>query len=219
MKKVLYSVIFLFLTFHTLSESLSASTNRNRFRYLNFEGGGWVTEIYPAPYKSVSFPPLNQYILYARTDVGGIYRSSDNGENWTYISNFFWEFGANGISLSPSEMSVQGLAVHPENPNIIVAACGNTVEDAANFVSLYKNIRKSTDGGATWLPIPVNSMDGTGIVFKGNNNVNEGYEKLGGECIIFSPNKEGNTYPMYAGGAPAPSSYSRLYKSTDEGVT
>ena len=219
MKKVLYSVIFLFLIFHALNESFSAGSVRDRFRYLNFEGGGWITEIYPAPYKNITFPPLNQYILYARTDMGGIYRSSNNGENWTYVSTFYWEFGANGVSLSPSEMSVQGLAVHPENPNIIVAACGNTVDDAANYVYPYKNIRKSTDGGTTWLPVLANSMDGNGIVFKGNNNVNEGYEKLGGECIIFSPNKEGNYYPMYAGGSPVPSGYSLLYKSTDEGLT
>ncbi|MFA7360654.1 MAG: T9SS type A sorting domain-containing protein [Candidatus Kapaibacterium sp.] len=218
MKKFLCTILFLFLV-SSINYTYSAGTHPSRFRNLNFEGGGWVTEIIPAQYKNVSYPSLNQYILYARTDVGGLYRSSNNGENWTNITNYYWDIVQTGISLSPSEMSIQGLAIHPENPNIIVVACGNSMEDASNYAIPYQNIRKSTNGGVNWIPLNTGFMDFTGIVFKGNNNVNEGYEKLGGECIIFSPNKEGNIYPMYAGGAPAGSCYSWLYKSTDEGLT
>lgn len=67
----LFSFIFLLLIVCTIENANTTGVYPGKFRHINFEGGGWVTEIYPALYKNVTAPALNQYVLYARTDVGG----------------------------------------------------------------------------------------------------------------------------------------------------
>jgi hypothetical protein len=214
MKKTFYVLLLAFVlgfNFDLFSDCGPCDPDYNMF---NFEGAGWVTEIYPALYKNMTIPALSNYRLYARTDVGGIYVSYDNGDSWYNILMHYLP----NYEMSPSEMCVQGLAVHPENPDKIVAACGNEILDGALYG--FKNICYSDNAGRNWT---LSTMNSTGILFKGNNNVSTGYEKLGGGCIVFSPNINGNgKYPMYAGGAPVPTSYStlnpsHLYTSLDEG--
>jgi len=77
-KKIIIASIAMILLLST-----AAFTQPNAWNYLNFECGGYVTEIIPVDYPTGSQPPsIDQQVLYARTDVGGIYRSSNNGVSW-----------------------------------------------------------------------------------------------------------------------------------------
>src|SRR5882757_10494188 len=43
-------------------------------------GGGFIVD--------VLFHPKQQNLIYAKTDMGGAYRSTDGGANWTQMFNF-----------------------------------------------------------------------------------------------------------------------------------
>ena len=81
----------------------------------------------------VKIDPTDPNIVFAAT-TQGIYKSIDAGGTWTQVLDV-----------------VMGtdLLIHPENPNTIVAACGN-------FGSEGFGIYKSTDGGDNWQQITSN---------------------------------------------------------------
>ncbi|MDI6803263.1 MAG: hypothetical protein QME58_05375, partial [Bacteroidota bacterium] len=90
---------------------LTISAQSQTWNYLNFECGGYVTEIIPVKYPTGTQPDnINQQVLYARTDIGGIYRSSNNGLNWEYVSKYLNTVGTLNPGISGSELSIQGLA-------------------------------------------------------------------------------------------------------------
>ena len=123
------------------------------FRQINMDGGGWVTGLTQHPSGK----------LFCRTDVGGIYRSDDRGDNWTYLS---------GDLTGEASLFVQGLAVSPKDPKILFTACGTSY--ANNDPS--RGIWKSTDGGNSW------THSKKRLNFSGNDDA-----RHGGECLIFHP--------------------------------
>ena len=86
---------------------------------------------------SMEFNPTNSNIVYGGSQIGGpagFYKSTDNGQNWTQITN----------GLPSSGVDRCQIAVTPANPNIVYALfCGS--DDG--FYGLYK----STDQGDTWI--------------------------------------------------------------------
>jgi len=64
-------------------------------------------------------------VLYAGTNGGGVYKSTDGGTTWTQMNNFL------------GNVFITSLAVHPTTTSTVFAGTSN---------GLYK----STDGGATW---------------------------------------------------------------------
>lgn len=196
MKKIIYLLTFLCtINNFTLAQS---------YRDINFECGGFVTEIYVAKNDNL----IGYQILYARTDVGGLYRSSNNGNSWINISNYLRQ-GAN--AQAQSELCIQGVAIHPSIPDIVFAAWGNSYGEA----NLSNGIYKTTDGGSSWRQIPTDNW----CYFRGND-----FDlKLGGECLIYDPTDLTNS-TLYLGGGDIrermlPSAPIRIYKSTDGGET
>lgn len=147
--------LLLILTTTTISQSL---------RSVNYQGAGWVTAV---KYTS------NGARLYARTDVGGVFRSDNGGNSWQFISSYAATF---------SGLYIQGLALHPSNNNIIYIACGTSYRPADEG----RGVWKTTDGGSTWLHVLQN------VNFSGNDDI-----RWGGECIAID---EGNPEIVYAGG-------------------
>lgn len=191
----------------------------NAWKYLNFESGGYVMEIIPVKYPAGQQPgDINQQVLYARTDVGGIYRSSDNGQNWVYASNYVNYVGLNpGITLS--ETHIQGTAVRHNGPNwnspqTVVVAWGNEEPDAES--KQYRSIWRSTNSGVNWEQFPA-IIQAPGVWFQGNNLP----VKIGGPCITYDPNNvNGEDSWMYMGGfGPTNNNQCRLFKSIDDGRT
>jgi len=212
MKKLFLVLLFLGFVNFVICQSYT------NYRPLNFECGGWVTEIVPFPDKNHTITNPNNSILFARTDVGGVYYSSNNGSGWNYISTYF-DNKSWGPEFSPSFLNIQGIAVHPENPDIVLVAWGLDENDAKiakdlNNTVNYQCLWKSVDHGNNWTKPYITSP---GVWFKGNDNNADHYEKLGGECIIFSPYKNGSNYKMYMGGVPRSGYTTTLFESYDEG--
>ena len=64
-------------------------------------------------------------ILYAGAATGGLWKSTDHGQNWE------------GLTLDLMENRVYALDIHPSNPSIV-------------FADLLDNIYRTTDGGSNW---------------------------------------------------------------------
>ncbi len=139
------------------------------FSELNFECGGYVTEI---------IPTIEPGHLYARTDIGGVYKSKDNGNSWAFIS---WDnTPGNNNFTTPLSLMVQGLAVHPGNPNIVVIGCGSSLDPPPPDPG--KGVYVTFDGGVSWTHV-INFIN-----FSGNGTQDDDFnKKIGGECILFNP--------------------------------
>ena len=133
-------------------------------RSVNFQGAGWVT--------AVKYTTDGSR-LYARTDVGGVFRSDNGGLQWSFISNY---------AVTLSGLYVQGLVVHPSNNNIVYIACGSSYRSTDGG----KGIWKTSDGGNSWTHILQD------VNFSGNDDI-----RWGGECIALDPV---NPEIIYAGG-------------------
>ncbi len=143
---------------------LSVSLNSQTYRPVNYQGAGWVTAV---KYTS------DGSVLYARTDVGGAFKSTDGGSSWHFISQYATTLGG---------LNVQGLAVHPSNNNTVFLACGTSYLDT----DPGRGVWKTTDGGASWTHVLAT------VNFSGNDDI-----RWGGECIVIDPS---NTNIMYCGG-------------------
>ena len=158
------------------STGIQAEEIPGTFQDVFLDGGGWFTG-------------LTQHgdgRLYGRTDVGGCYRSDDYGNNWTYLG---------GDMPTQGSLCVQGIAVSPNDPDLVVQAAG---------VSYFpddpgRGIWKSDDGGESWKHVKPD------LNFSGNDEA-----RHGGECLIFHPAK---TREIIAG------SRSGIWRSVDEGDT
>lgn len=89
-------------------------------------------------YSAIVYAPGNPNIVYTGSGyeddrfAKGIFKSTDGGVRWTKISN--------GLSINPATGQphyVKSIAVHPTNPDIVLAATGG---------GLYRSV----DGGANW---------------------------------------------------------------------
>lgn len=80
----------------------------------------WQTNIY-----AFDIAPSNPNVLYAGGETGGVWKTTDKGQNWTLLTRniLHGSFGA--------------VKIHPGDPNTVFAATGG-------------KIIKTTDGGSTW---------------------------------------------------------------------
>lgn len=88
--------------------------------------------------KSFAIDPISPAILYAGTASGGLWKSMNNGLNWTPITD------------DQPSLSIGAIAIHPNNTNIIYVGTGEMVPE--NIPSAYfgRGILKSTNGGNSW---------------------------------------------------------------------
>ena len=80
--------------------------------------------------------PNNPQTLYVGAPAGGIWKSTDDGTNWTPLSDDLPQIGVSGIAIDPTDS------------NIIYIATGD--DDAGDSYSV--GVMKSTDAGQTWNP-------------------------------------------------------------------
>ncbi|MBL4604247.1 MAG: T9SS type A sorting domain-containing protein [Flavobacteriaceae bacterium] len=78
--------------------------------------------------------PNDSNTLYVGTPAGGIWKSTDNGVNWTPLTDHLPQIGVSGIAIDPTDS------------NIIYIATGD--DDAGDSSSV--GVWKSTDGGTNW---------------------------------------------------------------------
>ncbi|GEC79365.1 T9SS type A sorting domain-containing protein [Flavobacterium aquatile] len=101
--------------------------------------------------------PSNPNTIYIGAPAGGIWKSLDAGTTWAPLSDNLPQIG------------VSGIAVDPNNSNVIYVATGDC--DASDTYSI--GVLKTTNGGATW--------NTTGLTFTGTN-------KLAGDILMNPSN-------------------------------
>ncbi|MGD0461714.1 MAG: hypothetical protein ABSB74_04420 [Tepidisphaeraceae bacterium] len=98
--------------------------------------GGFVDGIF--------YDPHNQNVIYARTDIGGLYKTTNDGQNWTQLLDFVGNStGTSGNGTQQQLIGTRSFAIDPENSNNIYADVGEY--SGTNGAVFY-----STNGGQTW---------------------------------------------------------------------
>jgi len=146
-------------------------------------GGGFVPDIV--------FNTGAANVVYARTDIGGVYRWNQSSSSWTPLMD--WVGQSNW-----GDMGAVSVAADPVNTNKVFAAVGMYTN---SFDPNNGSILRSSDQGSTWTA--------TALPFKlGGNMPGRGM----GERLAVDPNDDNI---LYMG---MPSGHG-LWKSTDSGVT
>jgi hypothetical protein len=168
----------------TLAPSSARAYTWNNVRIV---AGGFIT--------GIVYHPSAQNLVYARTDIGGLYRSADGGSTWVPLLDWVgWDnWGYSGV------LSV---AVDPQDPNTVYAAVGGYTNawDPNNGAIL-----KSADQGATWTIAPLPFKVGGNMPGRGN-----------GERLAVDPV---NSNIVYFGATGDQSGTFGLWKSTDGGAS
>lgn len=90
---------------------------------------------------TINIAPTEPSTVYVGCDVGGVYKSTNNGQSWVSMSS---GIGAN--------LYVHRLVIDPNDPNILyvgIQAKGQNIGD-------YGRIYKTTDGGENWKKVNAN---------------------------------------------------------------
>ena len=133
----------------------------------------------------------------AINEGNGVYKSADAGHTWMHM-------GLDSTKQIPS------ILVDPTNPDLVLIAAQGNIREKSHARGVYR----STDGGRTW----------TNTLFV---NDSTGIEKLARAFdepnVIFATTDGHFNRPgapaFYRRGAPNGESDTKLYKSTDEGLT
>jgi xyloglucan-specific exo-beta-1,4-glucanase len=169
---------FFLMTALTIS---AQSFQQYNYKLVPFGGGGCVTGVITCP--------TQKDLIYARTDVGGIWRWLETTQSWKNLSFKF---------PKPGMLSVESVAIDPQNPNKVYAVVGESYFDGgATFVL------RSSDYGENWEFIDISSK------FKALGNT--GGQKACGERLIVDPNLSST---LYFG-----SRATGLWKSIDSGTS
>ena len=134
---------------------ISAQTVSENYVWKNvvIGGGGFVT--------GILFHPREKNLIYARTDVGGAYRSDDSGKHWTPLTD--WVLGIDFTGI-------ESFAIDPNDTNRIYLAAGI-------YRSTRAAILRSDDQGRTWQT--------TEVPFKMGGNESG---RFNGERLAVDPN-------------------------------
>ncbi len=144
---------------------LAAASFAEKYDWGNvrFDGGGFVS--------AVVFHPTQKDLLYARTDVGGIYRWEPTSATWLPLMD---QFNENDKGLYGTE----SFALDPTDPKRVYVLAGT------GYFSWGRTaVLRSEDYGTTWDTTYVGFKDGTGILAHGN-----GMGRQTGEKLAVDPN-------------------------------
>ncbi|MCC7434519.1 MAG: hypothetical protein IT363_07525 [Methanoregulaceae archaeon] len=89
------------------------------------------------------YAPSNPNVIYVATVGAGIWKSTDQGTNWSFKSSG-WEF-----------LHTTAVAVHPTNENIVLVGTGDYY---GMFGEQTMGIMRSTNGGTTWTQVGTGTM-------------------------------------------------------------
>jgi len=124
------------LIFHLLLCAKSYS-QAYTWRNVAIGGGGFVT--------GTVFHPTEPGLVYARTDVGGIYRLDTASNRWIPLND---DIG--GLNNEFQHLGVMSIGLDPNDANRVYIATGQY--SGTESWKLPSRIYRSTDRGATWLP-------------------------------------------------------------------
>jgi len=158
-KKRIGFLIFTVMLFNYTSLKSQSSAINYEWKQAALGGGGYVTGLLQHP--------VDNNIVYARCDVGGVFKSIDGGKSWKVINN-----GMTALH----QHSVESFAINKLQPNVLLRCSGGPNDNKLNGY-----IHKSTDGGKNW------RLVSTDIYFGGNCE-----SRWYGEKIQFDPFNKNN---------------------------
>ena len=110
-------------------------------------GGGFVS--------GIVFSPVERHLVYARTDVGGVYRWNQADKTWIPLTD---EIGGKAENLG-----IESLALDPTDPNKVYLATGMYTQSWAGNGAMFR----SSDRGNTWqktdMPIKMGRQRGRSL--------------------------------------------------------
>ncbi len=96
---------------------------------------------------AVAFDPTTSSTIYASGAQGGLWKSTDSGKTWTWLSSTW------------TQLAVNRIVIDPNNPKTIYVAKG----DYHGYIAGGYGILKTTDGGTTWSEIAMAAMGKVGV--------------------------------------------------------
>lgn len=116
---------------------------------------------------------------------GGIFKTTDDGANWTPIFD------------TATSLSVSSIVYNQSNPNIVYAGTGDQV--LGGYSHMGNGIYKSTDGGTTWINSGLNNVGAVTKIIIDPTNSNILYAGTTGNPFISDINR--GVYKSTDGGA------------------
>ena len=129
--------------------------------------------------------PNSPETIYLGAATGGIWKSTDNGNNWEYMFE--------DIDL----ISIGDIDIDPNNENIIYAGTGEA--NSSSFSVIGNGIYKSYDAGETWEHSGLEFSAYIGRIIVDYNNSNRVFAAACGN--IFTPSEERGIYRSLDAGA------------------
>lgn len=158
------------------------STEVNEWQNVQIYGGGMIT--------GVTFSEAEENLIYARTDMGGIYRWQEDTKSWKPLTDWV------GPEMW-SNIGCDGIATDPTDPNRVYALMG---EYDNGWTDVPGAVFCSNDKGETWEVVEL-------PFFCGSNRQG----RLMGDRLVVDPNNNSNLYLA--------SRNDGLWKSEDYGRT
>ncbi|QEH66903.1 xyloglucanase [Cellulosilyticum sp. WCF-2] len=158
------------------------STETNEWKNVQIYGGGMIT--------GITFSEAEENLIYARTDMGGIYRWQEDTGSWKPLTDW----------VGPetwSNLGCDGIATDPTDPNRVYALMG---EYDNGWTDVPGAVFCSNDKGETWDVVELPFFCGSNM-----------QGRLMGDRLIVDPNKNSNLYLA--------SRNNGLWKSEDYGHT
>ena len=147
------------------------------FRAVGFSRGGRSTAA-----TGVSGQPL---VYYFGGTGGGVFKTSDAGNNWTNVTDGFLGVG-----------SVGAIAVAPSDPNVVYVGTGSACP--RGNISTGDGVYRSTDAGKTWKHIGLRDAGQVGKIRVHPDDPDHVYVAALGH--MFGPNEERGVFRSTDGG-------------------
>src|SRR4051812_18104130 len=97
------------------SKEIKAASGNYIWKSVQVVGGGFVD--------GIVFHPTEKNLRYARTDMGGAYRWSEEEKRWKPITDWVTYKDRN-------LMGIESIAIDPKDPNRVYLACGTYTPDS-----------------------------------------------------------------------------------------
>ncbi len=119
-----------------LERRLLLSAAAYTWQNVNIGAGGFVDGIF--------FSPTLQNVIYARTDIGGLYKTTNDGTTWQQLLDFVGNnTSTSGNGTQQQELGVLSFAIDPENSS-------NLYADVGQYSGTNGDVLYSTNAGQTW---------------------------------------------------------------------